>query len=67
MSDIELSFKGLYPCSVAPFVGIGAACILAAIVIWIFFHTMDDEEGDIVAIGTNRENREREEEDKEKQ
>ncbi|KAF8073992.1 PTR2-domain-containing protein [Lyophyllum atratum] len=37
-----------------PFVGIGGACVLAAIAIWVFFHEMDDEEGDIVAIGTDR-------------
>lgn len=37
-----------------PFVGIGGACVLAAIVIWIFFREMDDDEGDVVAIGTNR-------------
>ncbi|KAF5377967.1 hypothetical protein D9615_006700 [Tricholomella constricta] len=36
-----------------PFVGIGGACVLAALTIWIFFHTMDGE-GDIVAIGTDR-------------
>ncbi|KAF8073997.1 PTR2-domain-containing protein [Lyophyllum atratum] len=37
-----------------PFVGIGAACVLSAILIWVFFRKMDEEEGDIVAIGTDR-------------
>lgn len=37
-----------------PFVGIGAACIVSAFLIWVFFHKMDDEEGTVVAIGTDR-------------
>lgn len=37
-----------------PFVGIGAACVLSALAIWVLFHKMDDEEGDVVAIGTDR-------------
>jgi len=37
-----------------PFVGIGGACFLTAIAIWIFFHKMDEEEGTVLAIGTTR-------------
>lgn len=37
-----------------PFVGISGACVIAAFVIWLFFHKMDEEEGTVVAIGTDR-------------
>lgn len=49
-----------------PFVGIGGACLISAIAIYIFFHKMDREEGDVVAIGTNRPIDGREIEDSEK-
>ncbi|KAG6919236.1 hypothetical protein DXG01_008032 [Tephrocybe rancida] len=37
-----------------PFVGIGCACVISAAVIWWLFHKMDDEEGSVTAIGTDR-------------
>ncbi|KAG6810668.1 hypothetical protein H0H93_014829, partial [Arthromyces matolae] len=37
-----------------PFVGIGGGCVIAAVAIWWFFRHMDDEEGSVVAIGTDR-------------
>ncbi|RDB14757.1 Peptide transporter PTR2 [Hypsizygus marmoreus] len=37
-----------------PFAGIGGACVLSAFFIWLFFRKMDDEEGEVVAIGTDR-------------
>ncbi|KAG5646026.1 hypothetical protein DXG03_004628 [Asterophora parasitica] len=37
-----------------PFVGVSGGNVIAAIVIYTFFHQMDKEEGDIVAIGTDR-------------
>ncbi|KAG6815898.1 hypothetical protein H0H87_010377 [Tephrocybe sp. NHM501043] len=37
-----------------PFVGIGGACVITAAVIWWLFHKMDDEEGAVNAIGTDR-------------
>lgn len=37
-----------------PFVGIGAACVVSAFLIWVFFRGMDEEEGAVVAIGTDR-------------
>ncbi|KAG6830565.1 hypothetical protein H0H92_016016 [Tricholoma furcatifolium] len=37
-----------------PFVGVGGGCTIAAAVIWWFFHEMDDEEGVINAVGTDR-------------
>ncbi|KAG6853088.1 hypothetical protein C0991_006982 [Blastosporella zonata] len=37
-----------------PFVGIGGACVITAATIWWLFHKMDEEEGSVNAIGTDR-------------
>ncbi|KAL7409979.1 PTR2-domain-containing protein [Mrakia frigida] len=37
-----------------PFVGVAGACFVSAILIYIFFRDMDDNEGEVVAIGTDR-------------
>ncbi|KAF7294596.1 PTR2-domain-containing protein [Mycena indigotica] len=37
-----------------PFVGLGAVCVVAAVLIWILFHEMDDEEAEVLAIGASR-------------
>ncbi|KAF9465247.1 PTR2-domain-containing protein [Collybia nuda] len=42
------------PNLVWPFVGIGVACVVSAFLIWLFFRGMDEEEGSVVAIGTDR-------------
>ncbi|KAJ7348907.1 PTR2-domain-containing protein [Mycena albidolilacea] len=37
-----------------PFVGLAAGLVVCAIIIWLFFHKMDDEEASVLAIGTSR-------------
>lgn len=37
-----------------PFVGVGIVCVISAFLIWLFFRNMDEEEGEVVAIGTDR-------------
>lgn len=37
-----------------PFVGVGIVCVICAFLIWLFFRNMDEEEGEVVAIGTDR-------------
>ncbi|KAJ7144956.1 PTR2-domain-containing protein [Mycena crocata] len=37
-----------------PFVGLAAGLVVCAILIWIFFHKMDDEDASVLAIGTTR-------------
>ncbi|KAJ7891313.1 PTR2-domain-containing protein [Mycena olivaceomarginata] len=37
-----------------PFVGLAAGLVVCAIIIWLFFHKMDDEEASVLAIGTTR-------------
>ncbi|KAF9464099.1 POT family-domain-containing protein [Collybia nuda] len=44
----------LDPNLIWPFVGVGVGCVISAILIWLFFHKMDEEEGTVVAIGADR-------------
>ncbi|KAJ6606181.1 PTR2-domain-containing protein [Mycena vulgaris] len=37
-----------------PFVGLAGGLVISAILIWIFFHNMDDEEASVLAIGSTR-------------
>ncbi|KAF7353815.1 PTR2-domain-containing protein [Mycena venus] len=37
-----------------PFVGLAAGLVLCAIIIYLFFHKMDEEEASVLAIGTTR-------------
>ncbi|KAJ7684421.1 PTR2-domain-containing protein [Mycena polygramma] len=38
-----------------PFVGLAAGLVVCAVLIWLLFHKMDDEEASVLAIGTTRE------------
>lgn len=53
---VEIISPALHdPHLVWPFVGIAAANVLGMVCIWVFFRKMDETEGEVNAIGADRE------------